>query len=213
MTKHGTFGKGLVRRALAGLLVASAAIVGGSSAVAGDRVIYPSADSAGGPYYARIERGVIPATDQWVAIAFYRNPSCVRANFNLLNFFDFANIPNIFFCPLTVHGFEIWKNGPGIDEAPLQVKTFGNGAVPVWIVSVADYEKALPGLTLTELLGMPSLMQGVATYFEETLHPLGGARQSMIEIVARGTVPDGRAFEFRMTEAAGTLRHVGIVLR
>jgi hypothetical protein len=181
------------------------------AAAASERVIVAS-DPNGGPFYARLERGLEPATDEWVAIAFYRNPACVRSNFNLLNFFDFANIPAIFFCPLTVHGFEIWKNGPGIDEAPMQSKSYGNGAVPVWIVSRSDYDKALPGVTLTELLAMPSLMQGVATFFEETLHPLGSARQSMIEILARGTVPDGRSFDFQMIESAAVQRLVRIRL-
>jgi hypothetical protein len=35
----------------------------------------------------------------------------------------------------------------------------------------------------------------------------------MIEVLARGTVPDGRSFEFHLVEAAGVLRRVRIVLR
>jgi hypothetical protein len=41
----------------------------------------------------------------------------VRSPFNPLNFFDFTNIPAIFSCPLTVHGFEIWSD-PLADPAP-----------------------------------------------------------------------------------------------
>jgi hypothetical protein len=193
-------------------ILCAAVLAVGSAGFAAERVIV-AGDPNGGPFYARIERGVVPATDEWVAIAFYRLPSCVRADFNLLDFFDFANIPAVFFCPLTVHGFEIWENGPGTDEAPMQVRNSGNGAVPVWIVSRADYDKAMPGLTLNELMAMPSLLQGTATFFEDTLHPRGAARQSMIEVLARGTVPDGRSFEFHLVEAAGVLRRVRIVLR
>jgi hypothetical protein len=166
-------------------------------------------DSPSGPFYARIERGLSLESDGWIAIPFYRDPTCVRAGFNLLNFFDFANIPAIFSCPLTVSGFELWED-PANDPAPRQSKLQGNGAVPIWFVSAGDYAGALPGLTIAELLAMPSLMQGVATQFSETLHPLEGARQTLLEIVARGDLPDGRTFHFVAVEAAGELRHVSI---
>ena len=169
-------------------------------------------ESGSGPFYARIERGVVLQTGDWVAIAFYRDPACVRSNFNLLNFFDFANIPAIFSCPLTVNGFEIWSD-PASDPAPRQGKLQGNGAVPVWFVSVSDYQAALPGITMTELLAMPSLMQGVATSFEETLHPTGGAQKGMLQIVSSGYLPDGRTFQFEAVEAAEELRQVRIIFR
>ena len=49
-----------------------------------------------------------------------------------------------------------------------------------------------------------------ATEFEETLHPFGGAEQSMLQIVAAGYLPDGRTFQLVAVEAAGELRHVRI---
>ena len=167
--------------------------------------------SLSGPFYARIERGLVLRTDEWVAIAFYREPACVPASFNLLNFFDFANIPAVFSCPLTVSGFELWEDPAG--AAPKQSRLRGNGAVPVWFISVDDYQAALPGLTMTELLAMPSLMQGVATGFEETLHPLEGAKRSMLQIVASGDLPDGRTFRVVAVEASAELRHVWIEFR
>lgn len=169
-------------------------------------------ESLGGPYYARVERGVVLESDGWVAIAFYRDPACVRPNFNLLNFFDLGNIPAIFFCTLTVNGFELWDD-PATDAAPKQSRLRGNGAVPVWFVSAADFRASLPGITLAELLAMPSLMQGVATQFEETLHPIEGAEQNSLEMVARGDLPDGRTFLFVAVEAAGELRQVLIEFR
>jgi hypothetical protein len=175
------------------------------------RLLVPE-QSLSGPFYARIERGLVLQTDEWVAIAFYRDPACVPSSFNLLNFFDFGNIPAVFLCPLTVHGFEVWSD-PATDAGPRQSKLRGNGAVPVWFVSVEDYQAALPGLTMTELLSMPSLIQGVATDYEETLHPLGIARQSMLQIVATGQLPDGRTFHFVAVEAAAELRHVRIEFR
>jgi hypothetical protein len=175
------------------------------------RLVVPE-ESAGGPYYARVERGVVLEAHGWVAIAFYRDPACVRSNFNLLNFMDFANIPSIFSCSLTVNGFELWDD-PATDAAPRQSKLRGNGSVPIWFVSDVDFRAALPGITLTELLAMPSLMQGVATQFEETLHPLGGAQQNSLQIAASGDLPDGRTFQFLAVEAAGELRHVEIAFR
>jgi hypothetical protein len=35
----------------------------------------------------------------------------------------------------------------------------------------------------------------------------------MLEIVAHGTLPDGRSFQYRATEAAGVLREVAIEIR
>ncbi|MCC7034035.1 MAG: hypothetical protein IT179_14530 [Acidobacteria bacterium] len=176
------------------------------------RLLVPE-DSPGGPFYARLERGIVLSTSEWVAIAFYRDPRCVPAGFNLLNFFDFGNIPAVFACPLTVHGFEIWANGPAVDQAPIQSRLRGNGAVPVWFVSVGDYQSSLPGVTKAELLGMPSLLQGSAAFFDETLHAQGAAKQSMLELNAFGLVPDGRSFRFHAVEAAGIVREVQIEFR
>lgn len=169
-------------------------------------------ESPSGPFYARIERGLALEAGGLVAIAFYRDPTCVRSGFNLLNFFDFANIPAIFACPLTVSGFEIWSD-PATDPGPRQSKLRGNGAVPIWFVSSQDFRAALPGLTLLELQAMPSLIEGVATEFEETLHPMDIAQQSMLQIVASGDLPDGRTFRLIAVEAAGELRHVSIEFR
>jgi hypothetical protein len=193
------------------VLLAMAAVLATMTAEAQVRLVVPE-ESPSGPYYARLERGVLLEDDGWVAIPFYRDPACVRPNFNLLNFFDFVNIPAIFFCPLTVNGFELWDD-PATDAAPRQSSLQGNGAVPVWFVSTEDFHAALPGITLTELLAMPSLMEGVATHFVETLHPLGGAQQNSLQIVASGELPDGRTFQFVAVEAAGELRYVRIDVR
>lgn len=201
------------RAALRAVLAAMVTTWLASSAISEGQVrLSVPEESPSGPFYARIERGLVFQTDQWVAIPFYRDPSCVRPTFNLLSFFDFANIPAIFSCPLTVNGFEIWED-PATDAAPRQSKLQGNGSVPVWFVSVEDFQAALPGLTMTELLGMPSLVQGVATFYEEVLHPAEVARQSKLTIVASGHLPDGRTFNVVGIEAAAELRHVSIVFR
>jgi hypothetical protein len=172
------------------------------------RLLVPEEDP-GGPYYARIEFGLVHHTDEWAAIAFYRNTNCVPLNFNLLAFFA----PQALGCPLTVEGFDVWKNGPfPVDQAPIQSKLTGLGAVPVWFVSWPELQAALGDgrLTKSELMAMSSLQVGTATYFKETLHPDGGAEQSALEIVALGTLTDGRSFLYQAAEAAGELRVVHI---
>jgi hypothetical protein len=193
-------------------MVAAVASLGAPGVGAIERYIVPD-ESAGGPFYARLERGYVHMTDQWVAVAFYREPSCVRPDFNLLRFFDFENIPAIFGCQLTVHGLEIWKNGVASDQGPMQSKLFGNGAVPVWFVSVSDFNAALPGITMRELALMPSLRKGSATFFEETLHPAGAARQTMLHISSYGWLEDGAYFQYQATEAHGVLATVRIEIR
>jgi hypothetical protein len=66
------------------------------AALAANERVIVAGDLNGGPFYARLERGLVPATDEWAAIAFYRKPACVRPNFNVLKLFDFASIPAIF---------------------------------------------------------------------------------------------------------------------
>ncbi len=153
-------------------------------------------EQPGPPFYARtISR--IPGAEELSAVVFYRDPACIPSGFNLLDFFD---IPRAFRCPLTVEGFVIWKNGPPPqDQAPIQQVLFENEAkaVPVWFVSTSELEAARADnvLTINELAVLPSLVRGMATSFHETLHPTGGAQQDMIEINARGTVPNGRRFQ------------------
>ena len=147
-----------------------------------------------GPFYARLSSEFVPHTDEWVAIAFYREPVCTRPDFNLMDFFDIANVPMIFGCPLTVHGF-VLHDDP-LSQVPKHSRLEGNGAVPVWFVSVEDFNGALPAVTRTKLLAMPSLVQGVATLFEETLHPFPAAKQHQLRLVAHGVLSDGRSFQY-----------------
>ncbi len=149
-------------------------------------------EQPGPPFYARVLSN-IAGTEDLSAVVFYRDPTCIPANFNLLDFFD---IPRAFACPLTVEGFVIWKNGPPPqDQAPIQQELFENEAevVPVWFVSTSELEGAVADgvLTIAELAALPSLVRGTATSFHETLHPTGGAQQDMIQMNARGTVPTG----------------------
>ena len=171
------------------------------------------------PAYARIAAGPVTGgveevfhTEDWAVIPFYRPPGCVPAGFNLLDFFD---IPGAFFCgPQTVQTTTIWRNGPGIDDAPIMAKSRGLGAMPVWFVSWPELEAAIADgeLTISELGSLPSLLIGTASFYTETLHPGQAAQVPLTVFVARGTLEDGRSFQAQATRSggAGRVTHVRI---
>ena len=106
------------------LLLAIGAMISTSVVQAAIRV------DANPPFYAIINNTAdfgqeIYHDDEWAAIPFFRDPACVPEDFNLLDFFDFRLLPGEVVCPLTVDGFEIWENGPGLDPAPIQVQLEG----------------------------------------------------------------------------------------
>jgi hypothetical protein len=136
--------------------------------------------------------------ENWVAFVFYRPPEDVPDTFNIFEFFDF----NAYQYPLTVEGFVIYEN-PG-DFVPIQAKLRGLGSVPVWFVSRTDYNSAKGnGLYRAELEELDSLLIGSASFFEETLHPEGHPTMPMKDIVARGTLEDGRAFRLHALWVGG----------
>lgn len=196
-----------------GVAALALALLPAGRAAANVNLAFPE-ETPGPPYYLR---GIEPASEavEWVPIVFYRDPSCVPADFNLLNFFD---APRAFGCPLTVEGFEIWRNGPGQDTAPLQVKSRGLGAVPVWFVSAAEHEAAIADgvLTITELRALPSLLMGTAERYHEVLHPGEEAgRRARLTITASGSLSDGRSFRLQVSgnPAQPQVRHVKITFR
>lgn len=183
------------RQTLSTLLLILSTAISTSVAQAAVRVTIPPAP--GVPAYARTDLP-LPHNDEWAFIVFYRDPGCVPADFNLLQFFD---APAAFECPLTVEGFEIWKNGPTLDEAPILSHLQGLGAVPVWFVAWPALEAAIADgvLTITDLEAMESLQIGYASFFEETLRPTGGVQHPTISLVAHGDLLDGRSFHIQAT--------------
>jgi hypothetical protein len=161
------------------------------------------------PAYARIATGEIFHNDDWAVIPFYRPPTCVPSSFNLLAFF---HVPNAFFCePQTVQVATIWRNGPGIDDAPIMAKLRGLGDMPVWFVSWPELEAAIADgvLTIGELEDLPSLI-GTATFYNETLRPSQAAQVHGITIVARGVLEDSRSFHVQATRSGGAGRQTSI---
>jgi len=170
------------------------------------RTTFPSAEDPGPPFYARINEVPPHVFDdgEWAAIYFYRDPSCVPADFNLLTFFDFG----AFGCPLEVEGFDLWEVEP-LSAPPKIIISRGTGAVPVWFVPVDVINQAMQDgeLTIGELAGLEGLLVGTAAQFNETHHPvpfppeLGGGGHPNPKIItnAHGRLEDGRRFNLHIT--------------
>jgi hypothetical protein len=154
------------------------------------------------PFYARITSiGSPPQIFHDGALAvvvFYRPPGCVPVDFDILTFFHFPSPmgPGAFGCnPPTTKGFNVWRNGPGLDPAPTLAVTTGVGAVPVWFVAWPNLETALADgkLPMGELASLPRL-EGTASSFGQVLRPHGTNDVPMTSFVASGTLTDGRSF-------------------
>jgi hypothetical protein len=148
------------------------------------------------PYYARLSDQDLFHTDDWAVIVFYKLPECVPDDFNLLEFLD---VPNALYCADTTAGFMIWAGEPW-ESAPIQMEVQGMGEVPVWFVSWPKLEAAIADdvLFVSDLERMSPLI-GSASFYNETLHPSEGAKVSMINYVAHGTLLDGRTFQVNVT--------------
>lgn len=131
--------------------------------------------------------------DEWAVTWFYRPPSCVPADFNLLNFVDFGASACT---PPTTTGFEIWSQ-PGVDVVPKVWHLTGLGAVPVWFVSWPELQAAMADgvLTIGELEALPSLRRGTADAFKLTVRNDGFLSVVVFQMIARGTLEDGRSFD------------------
>ncbi|MFO7698627.1 MAG: hypothetical protein R6X16_15945 [Anaerolineae bacterium] len=147
------------------------------------------------PYYAHISFTEIYTDGEWVGIVFYRLPECVPADFNLLDFFDFAHA---WACMATTDGFEVWETAPGVDQAPMHQILRGLGSVPVWFVRLDELDSAIGDgyLGMEELSFLPSLLVGSAEFFHGRYHPGGGAQKVSMVFQAHGHLQDGTPFRF-----------------
>ncbi len=162
---------------------------------------WPSADDPGMPFYARVE--LLPPyvfnDGEWAAIIFYREPSCVPANFNLIQFFD---VPGAFFCPHTVQGHSLW-DGSNMMVPPKIINITELASVPVWFVpweAVQSEANAGGVITRASLEATPGLIKGYASHYKERLHPhpdfagQGGNKNPKMIVTAKGDLEDGREF-------------------
>ena len=159
---------------------------------------YP-AEQPGPRYYALFQRGFAPNDNGWVGIVFVRDPSCVPAGFNLLDWFD--SPPVAWACKLTVEGEAWWHDV--LVPPPFQTRAHGLGAVPIYFVRWSELQAAIADdvITIGELESLPSLLIGTASFFEQIAHNTNQPTNHGHEtLVSRGLLEDGRAFEFRYNE-------------
>jgi hypothetical protein len=155
---------------------------------------FPSPGVQGPPFYANFAGEFMPSDDGTVAIAFYRQPSCIPAGFNLLVQFD---APQAFGCELTIEG-KRWWHDPATDPFPFQIRFWGLGAVPIYFVDQTELAAAAQGgvLTIGELQTLPSLLIGIAEHYEQVIHnsnQVRGAQEQQKDkghetLIARGTI-------------------------
>jgi hypothetical protein len=144
------------------------------------------------PFYAREIAG-----DRWTAWIFYRPPGCIPPAFNLHTFFD---VPRVFGCePMTMDGFAVFENGPGIDPAPLLSRLDGEGEVPIWFVRTHVYEVANADgvITVGELAALNPL-RGSARWYSEVLRTDRDPATPgfYFRALARGSLADRRSFSY-----------------
>lgn len=182
-------------------------------ATPGASVVFKTPEESPGPPFWAVSGngGFIPHDGAWAAIPFLRELGCVPPAQDLLVLAP----PAPFGCTLTVEGHEHWQNGPGIDPAPRQTKYRGLGSVPVVFALWSEVQAATAGgLTLIELLALPSAVVGYADRYLETdvygvSGPLGPGR-GMYKISADGELEDGRSFALQVNEVLGELQQVRI---
>lgn len=174
------------------------------------------------PFYSRTEPpssvgGFGYHTDEWAAVVFYRDPSCVPTDFNL---FAFVDIPGAFGCTSTVDGFSLHVEPDGV--TPPKVSNLHGTAVAIWFVPwEAAFQQAVhdESLTIVQLEAMPGLLKGVATQFREILQSVENHPVPKINISARGEIlPEygGGTFRYNVNWpglTVATVRNVSIEIQ
>jgi len=156
--------------AIGALTMAWSAIANVTSSAQGRPVIqtFPAPGLPGPPFYSNFAATFMPNDDGIVGIAFYREPSCIPIDFNLLVQF---NAPAAFGCTLTIEG-KRWLRNPATDPIPFQLRYSGLGAVPIYFVDDQELSTAAADgvVTIAELQALPSLLIGIADDFHQVIH-------------------------------------------
>jgi hypothetical protein len=164
------------------------------------------------PIYARVERPYVAPHDNMTAvIVFYRDPECVRPDFNLL---DLVDVPAAFDCGLVVRGREYRALGSDPFAPPYLSVLRNRGRVPMWFVSTAELMAAAADdvLTIGELRALPSLVKGWAAPWSEWLEPYPVRTPSVTRMHARGMLPGARTFVFDYEEVNFTITRFDLMV-
>jgi len=168
-------------------------------------ILFPDQDP-GIPIYARV--GPILnqffVTDGQLVIPFYRDPECIRGDFNFLTYYD---PPAAFGCDLTVEGKFVIEADSDQGTFPIMAYTEGS-QVPVWIVDWAGFQALIESesVTLTDIEALNPI-KGVAQKYEEYLSPRIHEHEVIIEAI--GTIPGtNQQFSFSITHRGDQIERI-----
>ncbi len=177
---------------------------------AGNKQVHFPEEDPGAPIYMRAGNilNQFFVEDGWLVLPFYRNPACVRTDFNLLQIFD---VPAAFSCPLTVNGFYMIEKDAPLGTFPIIVQSTGT-AVPFWFVRWTDFQTAAADgvVTIGELQALNPLV-GTADKFRETLRPR--MDNHLVQINASGQLNDGRSFSFHVTHVGDQTKTINLSIK
>lgn len=168
-------------------------------------ILFPE-DDPGIPIYARVG----PILNQFfvadgkLVIPFYRNPECIRDDFDFLTYYD---PPTAFGCELTVNGKFVIEEDAEDGAFPIMAHTEGE-QVPVWIVDWPGFQALMEqeSVTITDLEALNPI-KGVAQQYEEYLSPRMHEHQVIIE--AEGTIQaTGEEFTFSLTHRGDQIESI-----
>jgi hypothetical protein len=177
----------------------------------GLRTLSFPADDPGGPFYTRVSTilNQIFHDGETLAIPVYRDPSCIPADFDLLQAFHFPGPegPGAFACPLLVEGTLLIEPDAPLGTFPFQVIT--RGPAQVWFVSYPAFRAAAADgdFTMAELLALQPL-RGQAEHFHEMLNPR--MEDHRVVITSQGILEDGRRFQFNVNHPGDRTRTLQI---
>ena len=170
------------------------------------------AEHPGPPWYTLVlsggafpPLGHIPNDGTWAAIPFWREPSCVPDDFNLLLVLDLQALdppddprPRAFGCELTVDG-KLWFDPAG--GIPTQERYRGLGEVPIYFVLLSEVQGIAddsphdpdsdPDIYMDELAGLPSLNIGSAERFDMVIHNSNQGAPGHEVLDAAGVITEG----------------------
>ncbi|GEM_PF-1557451 len=170
-------------------------------------ILFPDEDP-GIPIYARV--GPILnqffVTNGQLVIPFYRDPDCIRDDFNFLTYYD---PPAAFGCDLTVQGKFVIEADAEQGAFPIMAHTEGT-QVHVWVVDWAGFQALMENesVTLPDIEALNPIM-GVAQQYEEYLSPRIDEHEVIIE--ANGSISGtGQQFTFALTHRGDRIESISL---
>ena len=173
---------------------------------AGNKTVKVPEEDPGAPLYLRMTMllNQVFRVDGHVVIPFYRNPSCVRPDFNLLELFD---VPAAFGCGLTCTAQYVIESDAPLGTFPIIVQTRSNN-MPIWIITETAFDAAAADnmITINELQAANPI-KATATHFEEMLKPR--FENHHVVIHASGTIDEtGDPFSFHVNHLGSTTKSI-----